>query len=86
MDLSRKLVRIPQKGVIAGVIAGFAEYFALDVTLLRVIFVFFVLVTGFFPGVLGYILAMLIMPIDLSAQDGEPSVHERTQESSPRQS
>ena len=69
----KKLFRIPRKGVTGGVIAGFSDYFSVDVTLLRVIFVFFVLVTGFFPGVLGYIIALIIMPID------EPVVHVHTE-------
>ena len=60
----KKLARIPQKGITGGVIAGFAEYFSIDVTLLRVIFIFFVLVTGFFPGVVGYVLALFIMPVE----------------------
>lgn len=66
----KQLKRIPSKGTFAGVIAGFAEYFEVDVTLLRVLFVVFVLVTGFFPGVFAYIIAILIMPIDA------PVVHE----------
>lgn len=70
----KKLARIPQKGITGGVIAGFAEYFSIDVTLLRVIFIFFVLVTGFFPGVVGYILALFIMPVD------EPVIHEHKEE------
>lgn len=60
----KKLRRIPSKGTVAGVLSGFADYFSVDVTVLRVLFVFFVLVTGFFPGVLGYILAILIMPVE----------------------
>ena len=60
----KTLKRIPHKGVVAGVIAGFADYFALDVTLLRILFVLFVLATGFFPGVLAYIIAVLIMPVE----------------------
>ena len=58
------LKRIPTKGTFAGVIAGFAEYFQVDVTLLRVLFVAFVLITGFFPGVFAYVIAILIMPVD----------------------
>ena len=50
--------------MVAGVIAGFAEYFVVDVTMLRVLFVLFVLVTGFFPGVVAYIVAVFIMPIE----------------------
>lgn len=66
----KKLTRIPSKGITGGVIAGFAEYFSVDVTLLRVIFIFFVLVTGLFPGVFGYIIALIIMPVDA------PIIHE----------
>lgn len=50
--------------MIAGVIAGFADYFKVDVTMLRIVFVLFVLATGLFPGVIGYIVAVLIMPIE----------------------
>lgn len=66
----KPLKRIPEKGMVAGVLAGFADYFQFDVTLLRVLFVFFVLVTGFFPGVLGYIIAAILMPFDT------PIIHE----------
>ncbi len=48
--------------MIAGVVYGFAKYFVIDVTFLRVAFVAFVLVTGFFPGVALYIIAVFIMP------------------------
>lgn len=58
------LMRVPHKGVVAGVIAGFADYFVVDVTLLRILFIFFVLATGFFPGVVAYIAAILIMPVE----------------------
>lgn len=50
--------------MVAGVIAGFADYFAVDVTLLRVLFIAALLVTGFFPLGLAYIIAILIMPVE----------------------
>lgn len=70
----KTLKRIPHKGTVAGVLAGFSEYFQVDVTVLRVLFVLFVLVTGFFPGVFAYIIAILIMPVE------QPVVHEQTHE------
>lgn len=76
----KALKRIPHKGIVAGVIAGFADYFAVDVTMLRVVFIFFVLVTGFFPGVLGYFLAMLVMPVEA------PIIHEHTDQPNPNRS
>ena len=51
-----------QHRVFAGVLAGFAEYFNVDVVMVRVIFTLFVLVTGFFPGILAYIVFIYIMP------------------------
>ena len=72
----KQLKRVPQKAMIAGVIAGFAEYLAIDVTLLRVIFVAGLLITGFFPLGLAYIIAIFLMPIDLPAQAGDPVIHE----------
>ena len=43
---------------ISGVIAGISKYFGIDVGLLRIGFIFFVIFTGFFPGVFFYILAV----------------------------
>jgi phage shock protein PspC (stress-responsive transcriptional regulator) len=74
----KTLKRNPQKAMIAGVIAGFSEYFVIDVTVLRVLFLAALLVTGFFPLGLAYILSIFIMPIDLPAhaeQAGEPVIH-----------
>lgn len=68
------LKRIPSKGTFAGILAGFAEYFQVDVTLLRVLFVLFVLVTGFFPGIFAYFIALLIMPVDA------PVIHEHKED------
>lgn len=75
-DGIKELKRIPSKGTFTGIIAGFSEYFQIDVTLLRVLFVVFVLVTGFFPGVFAYFIALLIMPIDA------PVVHQHQDASS----
>lgn len=46
--------RIPQRGVIAGVCAGVAEYFDWNVRLLRAILVIGFLFSGFFPIVIVY--------------------------------
>ena len=61
--MGKKLVRIQKEKIVAGIIAGLADYFNIDRTLLRLIFIFVVLITGFFPMVLLYIIAYFIMPI-----------------------
>jgi phage shock protein C len=60
-DRFRGMRRIPERGVIAGVCAGIAEYFDWNVRLLRAILVVSFVFSGFFPivvvyGVLWYVL------------------------------
>ncbi len=60
MSNPKKLYRIPYTGIIAGVCSGLAEYFDIDVTLIRIIWLvlFFSAGIGFIP----YIIMWLIMP------------------------
>lgn len=48
--------------MIAGVVAGLAEYFNQDATLWRLAAVLLILLTGFFPGVVLYLIAWIIVP------------------------
>ena len=56
----RKLMRSRVDRKIAGVCAGFAEYFDLDVTIVRVVWLIVALFGG--GGVLAYIIAWIVMP------------------------
>ncbi len=58
--MEKKLCRSKKDKKIAGVCGGFAEYFNVDATLIRVILVVCCLCFG--VGILAYIIAMLIMP------------------------
>lgn len=48
--------------IISGVLAGLAEHFELDPTLVRIIFLALLAFSGFVPGIFAYFLAALIMP------------------------
>ena len=63
-DLSRPLRRSRTNRQIAGVIGGLAEYFRVDATLLRVIYVVGSIVSAAFPGLLVYLLLWLLIPED----------------------
>jgi len=52
--------------MIAGVCAGIAEYFDVDPTIIRVAFVLLSILSIGFPGILVYIILMLIMPVDVA--------------------
>ena len=58
----RKLRRSRSNKMIAGVIAGVAQYFGFDVTLTRVLYVILSTLSIAFPGILVYILLWVIMP------------------------
>lgn len=56
----KRLVRSTSEQMIAGVAGGLAEYFNMDPTLVRLIFVLLALAGG--PGVLIYIILWIVMP------------------------
>jgi len=61
--LEKKLYRSTSNKLLAGVCGGIAEYFNIDATLLRLFWMLIVIFTGIFPGVIAYILAIVIMPL-----------------------
>ena len=61
-DVSRPLRRSRTNRQIAGVVGGLAEYFNVDATLLRVVYVVGSIVSAAFPGVLVYLLLWLLIP------------------------
>jgi phage shock protein C len=67
-DISRPLRRSRTNRQIAGVVGGLAEYFRVDPTLLRVIYVVGSIASAAFPGLLVYILLWVLIP------EGEDSV------------
>ena len=60
---NKKLYRSRENALLAGVCGGLAEHFNHDATLWRLGFVFFLVVTGFMPGVLIYLIAWIVVPL-----------------------
>ncbi len=58
----KKLYRSNDNKIWKGVLGGFGEYFNIDPVLLRIVFIFFVLATGIVPGLITYIIAIVIIP------------------------
>jgi phage shock protein C len=56
----RRLMRDTQHKMIAGVCAGFAEYFCVDVTLVRILLAALFLTAGI--GLIAYIVGWIVMP------------------------
>ena len=60
MDATRKLYRSNSNRKLAGVCGGLAEYFNLDATLIRVLFVLLAVLGG--SGVVLYVAMWIIVP------------------------
>ncbi len=58
----RRLTRSSRQKMIAGVCGGLAEYFGLDVTVVRIAYVLVSIVSAAFPGILAYVILMFVMP------------------------
>lgn len=59
---TNKLFRNPVEGKIGGVAAGFADYFELDVTLVRVAMILAIFLAKCVPVVLIYIIFWIVLP------------------------
>ena len=56
----KKLTRSKTNKKLLGVCGGFAEYFEIDPTIVRLVWVFLVVCAG--TGLLAYLIAALVMP------------------------
>ena len=62
--MAKKLYRSLNQRMLGGVCGGLAEYFDIDVSLVRLIFVGLGLVTALLPMILFYIIAVLVVPTE----------------------
>ena len=62
MATQKKLYKSEDDRKLDGVCAGLAEYFDVDPTLVRAGYAFSTVVTGFFPGIIAYVVLAIIMP------------------------
>jgi len=61
----KRLYKSKENKVFSGVLGGIGEYFNIDPVLLRLVWIVVVIFTGFFPGLIAYIIASLIVPFKL---------------------
>lgn len=61
METKKKLTRSKDR-ILAGVCGGMAEYFGIDATIVRIGYVLISILSVAFPGIIVYLILMLIMP------------------------
>jgi phage shock protein C len=59
---TQRLHRSTSDSKLAGVCGGIAEYFQVDSTIVRLVWVLVTFVTGVIPGLVVYVVAWIIMP------------------------
>jgi phage shock protein C len=62
MDVSRPLRRNMRNRQIAGVCSGLADFFGMDATTVRVLYVLASVLSAAFPGTLVYIVLWIVVP------------------------
>ena len=65
--MGKKLKLSRTNKVLAGVCGGLSEFFNVDATLIRILWVVLALITIGFPMVILYVIAWAIMPLDTDA-------------------
>lgn len=72
----RRLYRSEKDKVFAGICGGLGEFFNVDPTALRLVWLLVVVFTGIFPGVIVYVLAIFIIPLHPSMRHIGHVVHQ----------
>ena len=62
VDNTKKLYRSKKNRVITGVCSGIAEYFSIDPTIVRIIYIVLTLFTAVAPFVILYLIMWIIVP------------------------
>lgn len=60
--MEKKLTRSRTDKMIGGVCAGLADYLNMDVSLVRVLYILVSIMSSAFPGLLVYIILLLVIP------------------------
>jgi phage shock protein C len=62
MKQIKKLYRSRENKTFAGIVGGVGEYFEIDPTLLRLIWLVIAIMTGVLPAIIVYLIAILVVP------------------------
>ena len=65
----KTLTRSSKNKIFFGIFGGLGEYFGVDPVLLRIAYVALSFMTGFFPGVVAYLISGLIVPRDSQGEN-----------------
>jgi len=68
---AKRLFRSMDHKMLGGVCAGLADYFDIDVSIVRLAFVGIAILSAFFPMFIFYIIAWIVIPVDTRPSPAE---------------
>ncbi|NIR51431.1 PspC domain-containing protein [candidate division KSB1 bacterium] len=75
--MDKRLTRSVKERMIGGVCGGIANYFNIDPTIVRIGWAIVTLITNFIPGIVAYIVMLIVVPeesaVDPSASGSKPT-------------
>ena len=60
--MKKRLHKSNEDKIFAGVLGGIGEYFDIDPTILRLLYILIAVMTALFPAIIGYVIAALVVP------------------------
>lgn len=82
-NFNAPLRRSRQNRMLGGVVSGLANYFGLDVSLARVLYVLVSICSAAFPGILVYIVMWILIPEEDSYRTYDHPSQDRSQANGP---
>jgi phage shock protein C len=70
--MAKRLTRSKTQKMLGGLCGGLAEYFDIDVSLVRLIFIGLDLMTGILPMIFFYLIAWAVVPTEIRSGGGTP--------------
>jgi len=64
MSEKKRIYRSRSDRMVAGVLGGWSAYLGLDPSLVRLVYVLLLMLTGFFPGIFFYLVMAIIIPLE----------------------
>jgi phage shock protein C len=64
MSEKKRIYRSRGDRMVAGVLGGWSAYLGLDPSLVRLVYVLLLILTGFFPGIFFYAVMAIIIPLE----------------------
>lgn len=69
--MEKQLTRQVNDKIVLGICSGIAKYFSWDKTVIRLLFLLVVFITGIFPMVILYFIAYFIMPVEKTPNNSD---------------